>query len=217
LDDPRDASHADVLILPGTKQTLDDLEWLRSRGFVDRLSAHSGFLIGICGGFQMLGLSIDDPQGVESAGRARTMAGLGLLPIRTLMGEVKTVRRATGKVCASDAPPLRGYEIHMGETLYESGATPFAKIIREGEAEAISDGAIAPSGRVLGTYIHGLFDDDGFRHSWLSAVRSECGLPAAPEYCFVAAEREAHIARWADHLRCSLDLDLIRGWIGGRA
>ncbi len=185
LDDSAQAASADVLILPGSKQTLDDLEWLRSRGFADSVMRHAGEVIGICGGFQMLGLSIEDPAGVESGGVARETDGLGLLPVRTVMREKKTVRRTVG----------RGYEIHMGET--------------EGESTA-------DSGRIWGTYVHGLFDDDAFRHEFIDAARRQCGLCPAREKARVSAERESRIDRWADHLRQSLDLDLIRSWIWGR-
>jgi adenosylcobyric acid synthase len=183
LDDPAQVESADVLILPGSKQTLDDLAWLRARGFAAAVTAHGGPLIGICAGYQMLGLSIDDPAGVENGGVARTAEGLGLLPVRTVMRESKTVR-------VTDH--ARGYEIHMGET---SGATNHR-------------------GRVWGTYVHGLFDDDAFRHGFLDRARAQCGLAPAREKAPVTANRQARIDRWADHLRQSLDLDLIRAWTG---
>jgi adenosylcobyric acid synthase len=183
LDDPAQVESADVLILPGSKQTLDDLAWLRARGFDAAIMAHGGPLIGICGGYQMLGLSIDDPSGVENGGVARTAEGLGLLQVRTVMRERKTVRVTEH---------ARGYEIHMGET----------------------SGAINNGGRVWGTYVHGLFDDDAFRHRFLDRVRAQCGLAPAREKAPVTANRQARIDRWADHLRQSLDLDLIRAWTG---
>lgn len=217
LDDPAQATAADVLIVPGTKQTLDDLNWVRARGFADRLSGHPGPLMGICGGFQMLGFSIDDPSGAESDGLPREAQGLGLLPVRTVMRAKKTVRRATGHAYGWGVAPFRGYEIHMGETLYEQGAKPFAQIVREEDPEPIQDGAIADSGLVWGTYVHGLFDEDAFRHAFLDAVRKQCGLCPARERARVTEERQRRIDRWADHLRQSLDLDLIRGWIGRRA
>jgi adenosylcobyric acid synthase len=188
LDDPAQAAPADVLILPGSKQTLDDLAWLRSRGFAAAVSAHTGPLIGICAGYQMLGLSIDDPAGVESGGVPRATEGLGLLPVRTVMREEKTVRLAAGQ--------LSGYEIHMGETSSVSGVSA------------------ADSGRVWGTYVHGLFDDDAFRHAFLDDVRRQCGLAPAREKLPIAKNRQARIDRWADHLRRSLNLELIRGWTG---
>ena len=182
LEDAAQCAMADVLILPGSKQTLDDLSWLRERGFAAALSEHGGPLIGICAGYQMLGLSIEDPAGVESGGVARAVAGLGLLPVRTVMREEKTVRVAG---------QTRGYEIHMGET--------------SGSSE---------SGRVWGTYLHGLFDDDAYRHTFLDSAREACGLAPAHDKVPVTAQRQARIDRWADHLRQSLNLELIRGWTG---
>jgi adenosylcobyric acid synthase len=205
LEDAAQASLADVLIVPGSKQTLDDLQWIRNRGFAHSFATYPGILIGICGGFQMLGISIDDPAGVESAGVPRSMTGLGQLPIRTIMRGEKTVSRAT-------SPSFRGYEIHVGETLYENGAEPFAEIQREGEQHPIPDGAVASSGRVWGTYIHGLFDDDAFRHKFLHSTRQACGLAPALRHICVTAERQARIDRWANHLRQSLNMRLIREW-----
>jgi len=205
LEHPAEVDSADVLILPGSKQTLDDLAWLRERGFAQAIGRHCGELIGICGGFQMLGLSIEDPSGVESAGNPRTMEGLGALSIRTIMRGEKTVRRAKG-------PSFHGYEIHMGETLYQSGAQPFAQIEREGDSHQVDDGAVESTGRVWGTYVHGIFDDDAFRHAFIDHARDRCGLAPAAARVDVTAERERRINRWADHLRQSLDMDLIRGW-----
>lgn len=214
LENPAPASLADVLILPGSKQTLDDLLWIRDAGFASFLAGYSGMLIGICGGFQMLGVSIDDPSGVESGGVHRSIVGLGRLPVRTEMRAEKTVRRATGRVRAWGVPAFQGYEIHMGETHYENGADPFADILREGEQQPIPDGAIASSGRVWGSYVHGLFDDDAFRRGFLAGVRKECGLAAAATYVCVTSERQARIDRWAAHLRQSLDMNFIRGLAG---
>jgi adenosylcobyric acid synthase len=212
LDDPETAGLADVLILPGSKQTLDDLEWLRARCFAQRVAAHPGLLIGICGGFQMLGLSIADPSGVESAGIARTMPGLGALEVRTIMRSHKTVRRATGYARIPSSPSFSGYEIHMGETQYENGAEPFAEIAREGEQGTVRDGSIASSGRVWGTYVHGIFDDDSFRHKFVDSAREACGLAPTQSHVCATAERQARIDRWADHVRQSLDINLIRRW-----
>ena len=212
LEDAVEVELADVLILPGSKQTIDDLEWLRAQGYADRIAAHRGWIAGICGGFQMLGRSIDDPEGVEHAGRGRSTTGLGLLPVRTVMRGEKTVRCVRGETGCWDAPPFHGYEIHMGKTFYEACGAHFSRIQRENEAESIADGAISPSGRIWGTYVHGIFDDDAFRHAFIRAARRECGLAPAEEYRNVAAEREARIDRWADHLRRSLDLEMIRGW-----
>jgi adenosylcobyric acid synthase len=198
VEDPAEAGCADVIILPGTKQTLDDLQWIRDCGFEDFLNTYRGFVIGICGGFQMLGLSIEDPAGVESAGRPRKMQGLGRLAVRTVMRGEKTVRCVTGRTRLWDGCSFSGYEIHMGETEFE------------GDSECKD--AIVSSGKVYGTYIHGLFDDDAFRHSFLDFGRRACGLEPAEKQVCVAAEREARIDRWASHLRQSLHMALIRGW-----
>lgn len=213
LEDPEEARVADALILPGSKQTLDDLAWIRGRGFAQFLATYPGMLIGICGGFQMLGLSIDDPSGVESDGVPRNVAGLGQLPVRTIMRGEKTVRRAEGRTRLWDAPSFDGYEIHMGETVYENGAEPFAELLKDGEQQPNLDGAIDSSGRVWGTYIHGLFDDDAFRHRFLQFARQACGLSPARSHRCVTAERQARIDRWASHLRHSLDMNLIRSWV----
>jgi adenosylcobyric acid synthase len=210
LDSPSHVGLADVLILPGSKQTIDDLTWIRERGFADAIENRSRTLIGICGGFQMLGHSIDDPDGVESGGVSRSVAGLGQLPIRTVMRGEKTVRRATGRPRGGTMPAFGGYEIHMGETHYESGAEPFSEILREGEEHATLDGAVASEGRVWGSYIHGLFDDDPFRHRFIDLARQARGLAPARSRTCVTAEREARIDRWADHLRKSLDMNLTR-------
>jgi adenosylcobyric acid synthase len=198
VQDPEDARPADVIILPGTKQTLDDLQWVRDRGFANFLDTYRGLVVGICGGLQMLGLSIEDPDGVESAGRPRNMQGLGHLRVRTVMRGEKTVRRVTGRTCLWGGCSFNGYEIHMGETKFEGGPE--------------CGDAILSSGKVYGTYIHGLFDDDAFRHSFLNFARQSCGLAPAQSHVCVAGQREARIDRWADHLRQSLDLNLIRGW-----
>ncbi|MGJ5814627.1 cobyric acid synthase [Paludibaculum fermentans] len=213
LENPEEAALADVLILPGTKQTVDDLNWLQARGFTAALAAHTGPLLGICGGFQMLGLSIEDPRGVENGGVARSTDGLGVLPVRTVMDAEKTVRRATGRVEGWGAPAFAGYEIHMGETVYEEGSRPFSRIVREGDLAELADGAHDSLGRVWGSYVHGLFDDDAFRHSFVDQARAQCGLPPAEGHLAVTAQRQARIDRWAAHLRKSLKMDLIRGWI----
>lgn len=214
LDDPVSVDRADVLILPGTKQTIDDLDWLRSRGFAEVLARFQGAIVGICGGLQMLGISIDDRAGVESAATPRSAAGLGVLPIRTMMNNEKTVQRAAGTTRAFGGASLSGYEIHMGETVYENAATPFAEVVREGDETTRLDGAVDSSGRIWGTYIHGILDDDAFRHRFVDASRAASRLAPAKNHVRATANREARIDRWANHLRKSLDMNLIRGWVG---
>jgi adenosylcobyric acid synthase len=223
LEHPEEMPAADLVVLPGSKQTLDDLEWLDRRGFaykLRRLHENGILVIGICGGFQMLGSSIEDPHGIENQGKSSSRKGLGFLPVRTVLHAEKTVRRV--QVCLrseflglSPCPEtdFQGYEIHVGETFYEPGSRPLADIVRQGIPGSVPDGAVSASGRVLGTYVHGFFDNDDFRHAFLAAARRAMDLAPAETWANVAAEREARIDRLADHLRKSLDMNLIRSWI----
>jgi adenosylcobyric acid synthase len=217
LSGPDELQDADLLILPGSKQTLDDLGWLRGSGFASAIMKFSGRagVMGICGGMQMMGASIEDPQGAENNGVPRADPGLGLLAIDTVLHAEKITRVARGRVRASlfgeplALPAFQGYEIHLGETVYATGAHPFAEIQRCGETTSRLDGAVSAGHRAFGTYIHGLFNDDGFRHSFLSAARAACGLDPMEQKVFVHAEREQRIDRLADHVRRALDMNLI--------
>jgi adenosylcobyric acid synthase len=223
IERPDEMAMADLLILPGTKQTQDDLRWLEQRGFawqLRRLHERGVPIIGVCGGFQMLGVCIDDPQGIENNGNPLSQAGLGLLPVRTLLRSEKTVQHIRGSLRAgfwgtplTSQADFEGYEIHVGETFYETGARPLADILRHDSMETLPDGAVSESGRVLGTYVHGFFDRDDFRHEFIRAARAAADLVPAAAWVDVSAEREARMDRLADHLRQSLDLDLLKSWI----
>jgi len=223
VENAQDLVAADLVILPGSKQTLDDLGWLERRGFVHEIRGHAavgGPIIGICGGLQMLGAVIEDPHGVENGGVPCRRAGLGLLPIRTVLHEQKTVSCVEGRIKneffwsgLSAGLTFDGYEIHVGETDYETGAAPFAEIARAGSAAIVVDGAVNDSGRILGTYVHGLFDDDDFRHAFIDAARAAVGLAPAQAYACVRAERQARIERLANHIRNSLNMPLLRSFI----
>jgi adenosylcobyric acid synthase len=221
LERAADVQDADVAIVPGTKQTCDDLAWLRRSGFAEALAARAVErqpIIGICGGLQMLGEQVRDPLAVEGGGVA---AGLGLLPIVTELKATKTTvitsvhwsdlhlfGHAVGTVEA------RGYEIHMGETAYVGNARPFGQVRRAGVREVVDDGATAADGRLVGTYLHGLFDADDFRHAFLRAARAVCGLAPPTEVAYVTAEREARINRLATHVARALDVDALLAWLG---
>jgi adenosylcobyric acid synthase len=223
LEQPHEMAAADVLVLPGSKQTLDDLQWLEHQGFAQelcRLSQIGVPVIGICGGFQMLGVSIEDPHGIENQGEPCIRTALGLLPVRTVLRAWKTVRGVQGSLQrnffrndSSPQVPFAGYEIHVGETLYETGARPLADIERQGTMESVPDGAVSESGRVFGTYAHGFFDNDDFRHAFIQTARAAVDLAPTEKWMNVGAERDARIDRLADHLRKSLDMNLIKSWI----
>jgi len=144
---------------------------------------------------------------------------LGLLAVRTVFSKEKTTRPVTASLYDSSLPldvwkarTFQGYEIHMGETERSSGVQPLARLLTSDNVE-ILDGAIDSSERILGTYVHGFFDNDLFRHSFLEWARASRKLAPIKETVFVTAEREARLNRWANHLRNSLRLDLIRSWV----
>jgi adenosylcobyric acid synthase len=213
LDEPTDVRDADIVILPGSKQTLDDLAWLRRAGFEPEIRnfRERGRVIGICGGMQMLGGEIDDEVGSENRGVSRSARGLGLLPIATKLRGEKVTRVVAGHAAWGS---FRGYEIHSGETIYAQHAKPFAQIQRVGDSVRLRDGAVTEDGRVVGTYVHGLFSDDTFRHSFLAAARAACSLEPAREWACVSTERERRIDRLAEHVRASIDMELIWHCLG---
>ena len=154
---------ASLVILPGTKATIADLAFLRFQGWDVDIAAHirrGGHLLGICGGYQMLGQTVADPEGVE--GSAGTAQGLGYLAVRTLLGPEKALLRVTG-TSLRDGAAFTGYEIHAGRT--EGQAEPLLRM-----ADGRTDGAISPDGRIAGCYVHGLFNSPEQRAAWLSRL-----------------------------------------------
>ena len=153
-----------LVIIPGSKSTIGDLQRLRENGWERDLRAHvarGGHVLGICGGFQMLGRSVRDPLGIE--GNARTIEGLDLLDVVTEMAPEKVVRNRQA-VSAPYGTALDGYEIHLGVTSGPDTARPFCHIDRRPE------GAISADGRIMGTYLHGLFSADSFRARFLAGL-----------------------------------------------
>jgi adenosylcobyric acid synthase len=186
---------ADLVILPGSKSTRGDLTYLRAQGWDIDLMAHrrrGGRIIGICGGYQMLGRSIDDPGGIEGA--PGSSQGLGLLDIETVMTPEKQVTRVSGQHLASGCP-VEGYEIHIGRTEGADRARPLFLI------EGAEEGAQSPDGCVAGAYVHGLFAGDAFRGAFLA------GLGASASGLAYEAEVDATLDRLAQHLEEHLDLD----------
>jgi adenosylcobyric acid synthase len=160
---------AGLVVLPGSKSTIGDLKALRANGWDRDLLAHrrrGGRVIGICGGYQMLGSRITDPLGLE--GEEREIAGLGLLDVETEMAPEKTVRNSSACSLEFDAP-LSGYEIHLGVTKGTDCARPSVAIDNR------ADGAISTDGRVMGTYLHGLFGSDAYRRALLASFGVEAG------------------------------------------
>jgi len=186
---------ADLVILPGSKATIADLAMLRAEGWDVDLAAHrrrGGTILGLCGGYQMLGKRIADPAGIE--GRAGMVEGLGLLEIETELGGDKRLVEISGRDLASGAA-VRGYEMHIGRT---QGAGTGRPMLMLGERP---EGAVSADGRVMGCYLHGLFASDDFRRAFLAR------FGAADSGIAFEAEVEAALDGLADHLEAHLDLD----------
>ena len=217
----------DLIILPGTKTTVADLNWLRRQGFaalIQELNGRGSPVMGICGGFQMLGERILDPAGVESE-QAET-EGLGLLPLTTVFSGAKQTQRIRGEVTAAPGIleaarglTVEGYEIHMGHTFAshdrqaESIIHPFHIHEKSGHPWEGPEGAIDSNGRVLGTYVHGLFHNAGLRRALLDRLAEWKGV-ALPHGDGTqgpddAKARDGEYDKLADLVRSSLDMELV--------
>ena len=197
---------ADLIILPGSKSVRADLDWLRRSGWEAAILRHlryGGRVIGICGGFQMLGGLIADTDGIE--GPPGESAGLGLLDMETALLPEKRLERVAGEL-AFGAAPVSGYEIHMGVTRGPALASPLVRLHGEGGR---CDGAISPDRRVLGTYLHGIFDEAGACGALLDWAGLEC--TAAFDY---KAAREAGIDRMADAVEAHMDVRAVLSLLG---
>ena len=180
--------------MPGSKATIADLEALRVAGFHIDIAAHrhrGGMVLGLCGGYQMLGRTIADPDGIE--GPPATVEGLGLLDVATALSNDKRLEPVSGTT--SNGVSFSGYEMHMGVTEGQDRARPFARL-----ADGSPEGAISADGRVVGTYVHGLFADDRQRVGWLARF----GGTASIAYDDLV---ERTLDALAAHLAAHLDLD----------
>jgi adenosylcobyric acid synthase len=185
---------AALVILPGSKATIADLAALRASGWDTDLNAHArrgGHVLGICGGYQMLGIQVSDPDGLE--GPAGSIAGLGLLDVETVLQGDKMLVEISGE-SADGAAPFKGYEMHVGRTTGVSCAKPLLRF-----ADGRSEGAVSASGRIVGCYVHGLFSDDRQRDHWLRRVASR---PSSFSY---EADVEATLDQLADHIERHID------------
>jgi adenosylcobyric acid synthase len=218
---PAELAAADAIVLPGSKSTIADLQWLRARGLASAISAAAGegrAVIGVCGGYQMLGHAIRDPEHVES--QADTTPGLGLLPVVTTFAATKTTVRVRAAVTA-DAGPFAGaaggevaaYEIHAGRTGGDAAPRPFVVVSRRGAAVREFDGATNGAGTVVGTYLHGLFANGGLRRAFLSHLATRKGEPPADAW----GAGESAIDRYdrlADIVDVAVDLRAISKLVG---
>jgi len=210
VERPEEFGAPDLVVLPGSKATASDLGWLQATGLAERVVVHAragGAVIGVCGGFQMLGVALHDPERVES--ETEHVPGLGLLPVETWFACEKATHQVRAVVAdargllegAADVA-ITGYEIHMGAT---ETPTPALRILsRSGRSCDVPDGAIDDSGLVFGTYIHGLFDNDALRTVLLANLARRKGRERAATG--QGWSREAAYDRLAAHVRAALDM-----------
>ena len=187
---------ADLVVLPGSKATLADLAHLRAQGWDIDIAAHvrrGGAVLGLCGGYQMLGRRIADPQGIEGAPSAAD--GLGLLDVETELAVAKRLVETAGAHVATGCA-VSGYEMHVGVTTGPGTARPMLDL------PGGPDGAVSPDGQVGGCYLHGLFASDSFRAAFLQRLR-----PGARAHLNYEARIDATLDALADHLETHLDLD----------
>lgn len=212
VDKARELGHPDLIIIPGTKNTMDDMKWLRESGLDGKIKNYAqkgGNVFGICGGYQILGQKLSDPFEVESGGEIQ---GLGLLPIETIFSKDKTTRRTCAQVLSDQGifsylkgQELEGYEIHMGQS----------KVMGDNllKLDDHTDGAIC--GKVAGSYLHGIFDKEGVSQQVIRYLFEEKGLDAKGIQNFNLEEyKEAQYDMLADAVEACLDMDLIDSILG---
>ncbi|MBA4603686.1 cobyric acid synthase [Thermoactinomyces mirandus] len=209
----RELGQSDIIILPGTKNTMDDLYWLKATGLAKEillLKDQGSAVIGICGGYQMLGKKLLDPDGVESDRKEQD--GLGLLPIETRFVPGKQTVRIQGKplVGWGGSDPVEGYEIHLGRTWLFAGASPLFKL-----SDGRTDGAVSEEGEVWGTCLHGIFDNASFTRKWINRLRQKKGLPQLEENCPDRHEsREEVYAFLSQWIREYVDMEKVKEMMG---
>jgi adenosylcobyric acid synthase len=217
---PEELGSPDAIILPGTKATVADLEWLRQTGLAEaiRQQSRAGIrsVVGICGGYQMLGEEIADPEAVESV--HTRVRGLGLLPTRTFFERRKETHRARARLLncegwlSAAGSRVEGYEIHMGHT---ESPSPWLEIERRNERRVqVADGAISDDRRIWGCYLHGLFENDAFRRAWLRSLGwrpPEAG--ATLQGASSRADLASRLDRLADAVERAVDMERLESII----
>lgn len=213
VDTVKQLENADFIILPGTKSTMDDLKWLRTSGLEAKIQRlhHDGIpVFGICGGYQMMGCSLQDPEGVEGGG---CMESMHLLPTETIFRSEKTTTQTTGQILSLGGifqglshVQTVGYEIHMGDTHLLDGALPFQRLMR-GQCEVL-DGCW--SGNAYGTYMHGVLDTPAVLEPLIHALLDRKGMSASDITLVDPAQyKEEQYNKLADMVRSALDMDRI--------
>ncbi|MGB9679154.1 MAG: cobyric acid synthase [Thermoanaerobacteraceae bacterium] len=209
----------DVLIIPGTKSTISDLKIIKDYGLdkqILNLREKGKFIVGICGGYQMLGKTISDPKKIES--QIEEIEGLGFLDIGTVIDEHK-ITTQTKAIISEEIPyilsPLKnivveGYEIHMGKSYLLNKSKNFSNVLERNKLKInVSDGCVSEDGRVFGTYIHGIFENKDFTKEFINIVRTSKGLPPLNNFDDYKDYKENEYNRLADIVRNSIDMKAI--------
>jgi adenosylcobyric acid synthase len=218
----------DAIIIPGSKNTIEDLVWLKETGLADLLQKHAAdgrWTAGICGGYEMLGKRLLDPLHVES--EVEETEGLCFFPFEVRFAEEKRTVRVEGYGrlnSTQPSTPIEGYEIHMGEINWQTHAKPTFQpfhirvqpLIQKSVESAVyeTEGACTPDGKVWGTFIHGILHNDDFRRDWLNGIRESKGLERLPAELRFHERRESAFDRLAEHARQHLNVSLIYGLLG---
>jgi adenosylcobyric acid synthase len=201
-------SDADLVLIPGSKATIDDLAFLREQGWDIDIAAHhrrGGIILGLCGGYQILGRKVHDPHGIE--GPVRSSDGLGLLNVETTLDAAKTLRLVEAEAIQFKTS-VNGYEIHMGQT---SGPDCERALLH---IEDRFDGAISVDGRVMGSYVHGIFSDNGFRRRFLEDLAARRGRDISLADFDFAKNVDDTLDRLAAHLAAHLDMGALARMAG---
>ncbi|HJT20047.1 MAG TPA: cobyric acid synthase [Nitrospira sp.] len=205
----REATHRplDAIMFPGSKHTVQALRFVRARGF-DRLAQHvlteGGTVGGICGGYQLLGRLIRDPEHIESD--VDEVDGLGMLPVTTTFAFPKVVRQVSGRHRESGEPVV-GYQVRMGRTMPDEDAQPFIELYHDKSPEILDDGISVHGGLIFGTYLHGLFDQSPFRRWWLNRLRAAKRWKGLPETRELSLDRQ--LDQWADFVEQHVSMPLL--------
>ena len=209
VTDKKELGEPDLILLPGTKNTMGDMEWLIESGLEGAIirAARTTRVIGICGGFQLLGKEMHDPDGVEHGG---DMRGLGLLDTKTVFKEAKTRTRIHGQIAKEhniyhlENRSVEGYEIHMGTTENLGEAIPMITL-----EDGRTDAYMTKDGRVWGSYLHGIFDNEDLVFALVQDIMKEKGINPAENHLSIAEYKEIQYNKLADLIRNSLDMDAV--------
>jgi adenosylcobyric acid synthase len=217
-ENPEVIENADLVILPGSKNTVTDLLLLKEKHLdssIRKAYEKGAQIIGICGGYQMLGLRIDDPHGAES--RHKNVDGIGLLNIKTLFAKEKTTCLVEAEILRNSDwnsnELLKGYEIHMGASTGDIGLFNVKRVSSDSElrtlnSELVKDGSMNKN--CWGTYIHGIFENDSFRHGIINDIRTRKGLPQSDSVVHYGESQEKALDRLAAMVREHIDMDYVR-------